>query len=151
MDARDVADHHLRSHGPVGDDVGDAGVAVLAPHVVDHLSPAAHAEVDVEVWRRDALGIQEPLEEQLEPEGVQVGDPEQVRDETARARAAARAHGYPLLLGPVYEVPDDKEVVEESGLLDDAQLEVEPVHEDAGLRGVCRLLGRPVVDPVALP
>ena len=90
--ARDVADHHLGAERAVGDDVGDAVVAVFRPHVIDHLAAAAHAEIDVEVGRRNALGIQEALEEELEPERIEIGDAQDVGGEAAGARAAARAH-----------------------------------------------------------
>jgi hypothetical protein len=91
--ARDVADDHLGAEGAVGDDVGHAVVAVFLADVVDDLAAAAHAEVDVEVRRRHALGVQEALEEQLEAERVEVGDAEQVGHDAAGARAAAGADG----------------------------------------------------------
>jgi hypothetical protein len=114
--ARDVADHHLGAERAVGDDVGDAGRCRISPHVVDDLAAAAHAEVDVEVGRRDALGVEEALEEQLEAERVEVGDAEQVGDDAAGAGTAAGADGDAVLLGPVDEIPDDEEIVDEAGL-----------------------------------
>jgi len=92
-----VADDHLGAKRAVGDDVGHALVAVFLADVADDLAAAAHAEVDVEVRRRYALGVEEALEEQLEAERVEVGDAEQVGDDAAGARAAARADGDRLL------------------------------------------------------
>ena len=66
VDAGDIADDHLGAEGAVGDDVGDAVVAVFLADVVDDLDAAAHAEVDVEVGRGDALGVEEALEEEFE-------------------------------------------------------------------------------------
>src|SRR3546814_5739253 len=43
------------------------------------------------LFRSLALGVQEPLEDQPVPEGVQVGDTERVRDDGAR-RQIGRAH-----------------------------------------------------------
>ena len=127
VDAGDVADDHLGAERAVGDDVGHAVVAVLPAHVIDHFAAAAHAEVDVEIGRGNALGIEEALEEELEAERVEVGDAQQIGDEAAGAGAAARADRDALFLGPANEVPDDEEIVGVAGLLDDGEFVVGPV------------------------
>jgi hypothetical protein len=81
-----------------------------------------HAEVDVEVRHRHALGVEEALEQQLELERIDIGDPQRPRDHRAGARAAARPDRDPVLLGPVDEVPDDQEVPREAHLLDHREL-----------------------------
>ena len=48
-------------------------------------------EVDVNVGRVDALGVQEPLEEEAVADGIDPGDAERVVDEAARPGAAGRA------------------------------------------------------------
>ena len=48
----------------VGDDLRDALVAVLLGDVLDDLAAATVVEVDVEVGHRDAVGVEEPLEDQ---------------------------------------------------------------------------------------
>ena len=60
--ATTVAQHGLRRHGAVGDDLADLVAAVFVGHVVDDAIAAIHAEVDVEVRHRHALGIEEALE-----------------------------------------------------------------------------------------
>jgi len=115
MHARDVADHHFGAQRAVGDDIRHAVVAVFLADVVDDLAAAPHAEVDVEVGRRDALGIEEALEEQLEAQRVEVGDAEQVGNDAAGAGTAAGADRDAVLLRPVDEVPDDEEIIDEAG------------------------------------
>ncbi len=132
VDPRDVADHHLGAERAVGDDVGHAGVAVLAPHVVDHLAAPAHAKVDVEVGRGNPLGVEEALEEQLEADRIEVGDPQQIGDQAARPGAAPRPHGDALAARPVDEIPHDEEVVDEARLGDDLQLVGEALAEHRG-------------------
>ena len=72
--ATHVAHHGLRGHGAVGDDLRHALAPVLAGDVIDDLVAAFHAEVDVEIGHRDALGIQEALEQQVVLERIEVGD-----------------------------------------------------------------------------
>ena len=108
--AADVADHRLRLHRAEGDDLRDVLAAVLARDVVDHLAAAALAEVDVDIGQRHALGVEEALEDQVEVERIDVGDPQAVGDQAAGRRAAARADRNALLARVADEVPDDQEV-----------------------------------------
>ena len=108
--AADVADHGLRLHRAEGDDLGDVLAAVLAGDVVDHLAAAALAEVDVDVGQRHALGVEEALEDQVEVDRIDVGDPHAAGDQAAGRRAAARADRNALLARVADEVPDDQEV-----------------------------------------
>ena len=65
--------------------------AVLLPHVLDDLAAAPLAEVDVDVGHRDAVGVQEALEEEVVAQRVDVRDPERPGDE--RAGGASRGPG----------------------------------------------------------
>ena len=108
--APDVAHHGLRLHRPEGDDLGDVLAAVLARDVVDDLAAAALAEVDVDVGQRDALGVEEALEEQVELDRVDVGDLQAPGDDRAGGGAAARADRDAGFAREADEVPDDQEV-----------------------------------------
>ncbi len=123
-DPAGVLDRLLGLDRAVGDDHGDPVLAVLVADVADHLAAPALVEVDVEVGHRDAVGVEEPLEQQPVDQRVEVGDPQRVGDDRARPRAATRAHPDALLLGPVDEVCDDQEVAREAHLEDDADLEL---------------------------
>src|SRR5205085_8049719 len=79
------------------------------------------------VGKRLAAGVQEPLEQEVVLDRVDIRDLEAVRDERARRRAAARPHADAVPLREVDEVPDDQEVVDEAHLLDRLQLELETV------------------------
>ena len=89
--AADVAHHGLRLHRPEGDDLRDVLAAVLARDVVDHLAAAPLAEVHVDVGHRDALGVEEALEDEIEVDRIDVGDAHAPRDERSGGRSAARA------------------------------------------------------------
>ena len=81
----------LRLHRPEGDDLRDVLAAVLPGDVLDHLAAPPLAEIDVDVGQRDALGVEEPLEDQVEVERIDVGDPQAVGHQAAGGRPAARA------------------------------------------------------------
>ena len=95
--------------------------------VVDHPLAALDGEVDVDVGHRLAARVEEPLEEEVVLDRVDVGDLERVRGERAGGRAAAGADADPVHLREVDEVPDDQEVVGEAHLADRLQLELEPL------------------------
>ena len=109
-DAADVADDRLRLHRPERDDLGDVLAAVLARDVLDDLAAPPLAEIDVDVRQRDPLRIQEPLEDEIEVDWIDVGDAQAIRDEAAGRRSTPRAHRYPLLARVADEVPHDQEV-----------------------------------------
>ena len=142
--ARGVARGRAREHPAEGHDLRDRLAAVLVGDVLDHAVAALHREVDVDIRHRDALGVQEPLEQQVVLERVHVGDPQRVGDDRAGGRATPGAHRDPVVLRELDEVPDDQEVGREAHLLDHAQLHLEPL--DRGRRRrVAVALAQPLV------
>ena len=123
--ASHVFDHAARLELVERRDLSHRLAAVFFADVVDDLVAAIHAEVDVEVGHRDALGVQEALEEQAVRDGVEIGDAHRVRDERSRARAAARPDRDAALFGVADEVPHDEEVSRETHLHDDVNLGLE--------------------------
>ena len=139
--ASDVADHRLRLHRAERDDLRHVLAAVLAGDVVDHLTAPPLAEVDVDVGHRHALRVQEPFENQVEVERVDVGDAQRVGDEAPGRRSAAGPHRNPLFARVADEIPDDHEVPGVLHLLDHLDLVreaalvlVDRVRERAGQR-----------------
>ena len=98
--------------------------AVLPADVGDHLVPSVVLEVHVYVRHLPALKVEEPLEDQAMPQGIDVGDAQAVEHE-ACGGAAAHTEENALLAGEGCDVPDNQHVVGELGLLDDVQLIVQ--------------------------
>jgi len=73
----------------------DAVAAVALLHVADDLVTPLLAEIDIEVRHRNAFRIEEALEQQSEPDRIEIGDGKRIGDERAGAGAAARATGIP--------------------------------------------------------
>ena len=73
----------LGLHRSEGDHLGDLVLAPLVRCVADHLAPAAVVEVDVDVGGGGAFRVEEPLEEQVVFDGVDVRDRQGVGDERA--------------------------------------------------------------------
>ena len=131
---RRVARCGSREHPAERDDLRDRLTPVLVRHVLDHALAALDGEVDVDVRHRDALGVQEALEQQVVLERVDVRDPERVGHDRAGRGAAARADGDAAVLREADEVPDDQEVGGEAHLLDHRQLQLEPLQCLGGRR-----------------
>ncbi|MDF9803148.1 hypothetical protein M2436_001695 [Streptomyces sp. HB372] len=133
-DAGGVLDGVLGLDLAVGADHGDLVGAVLLSHVPDHLDAPALVEVDVDVGHGDALGVEEPLEDQPVLDRVEVGDAHRVRDDRPGGGTTAGAHRDAVVLGPHDEVGDDQEVPREPHLDDDVHLVLDlllPVVGDA--------------------
>ena len=110
-----------------GDDLRDLVGSVFLLDVVDHLVAPVLAEVDIEVRHRYAFGIEEPLEQEAETQGIEIGNCQRPGDHRPGARAAARPDRYGTRLRPLDEVGDDEEVTGELHRDDDIKLESEPV------------------------
>ena len=78
--AADVAQHGAGLQLSVRDDLSDAIRAVLLLDVADDLVAPVLAEVDVEVRHRNALGVEETLEQQAEPQRIKIGNRERPGD-----------------------------------------------------------------------
>ncbi len=144
-----VLDRALRRERSVGDDLRDVLLPVLLGDVVDHLAAAVLAEVDVEVRHRDALGVEEALEEQVVGERVDVGDAQGIGDQGPCAGAAAGPHRDAVALGPVDEVLHDEEVAGEFHPHDHRQLALQPLAVEVGVHPAARArdLGEALVQP----
>src|SRR5262249_15753984 len=121
--AADVAQHAPRLQRAEGDDLRHPLAAVALLHVFDHLVAPILAEVDIEVGHRDALGIEEALEQERKAHGIGIGDGERGGDERAGARAAPGPDRNALRLRPLDEVRHDEEVAWILHALYDTQLE----------------------------
>ena len=109
-----------------GDDLRHPVAAVAFLDVGDDLLAAVHAEIDVEIRHRHALGIEEPLEEQPVAQRVQIGDRQRIGHERARARPAPGTDRDSALLGPLDEIRDDQEIAGKTHAFDHAELEIQP-------------------------
>ena len=73
-----IAHRSLGQQSAKGDDLRHLLAPVFLLHIADHLFAAVHAKVDVKVGHRDALGVQEPLEQQGIAQRVKVGDRQRI-------------------------------------------------------------------------
>ena len=153
--ARDVAHGELGLQLREGHDLRDVLAPVLLRHVLDDLAAARLAEVDVDVGHRDPLGVQEPLEEEVVAERVDLRDAQRPRhDRPGRAARGPGPTAMPCLARVADEVRDDQEVRREAHLLDDADLVLEPVavllrRDRGGLADLRGDLGEPPLEPLA--
>ncbi|MNB96692.1 hypothetical protein D3C75_439010 [compost metagenome] len=121
----DIADRRPRSHRSEGDNLGHMLLAVFLHDIGDNLIAALIAEVDVNIRHRYPLGIKEALKEQVVFQRVYVGDPQGIRSEASRRRAAARPGNNSVLVTIGNEIPDDQKIIAEAHALNNAQLVVQ--------------------------
>ena len=124
--AADVAYHCFRRQRSVGDDLRHAVAAVLVGDVFDDPVAAFHAEVDVEIRHRHALGIQEALEQQVMLDRIQIGNAQHVGDQRTCAGAAAGPDGNAVVARPADEIGHDQKIPGKSHRANDAELQIQP-------------------------
>ena len=137
-----VPHHHLGPERTEGYDVGHALPPVLFPNVLDHLATPAHAEVNVEIWRRYTFGIKKPLEQQAEPQRIDIRYAQQVGHQASGSGTPPGSHRNILFARPLYKVRHDQEIIVETRRIDDAQLIIHPLaqFQDLGIRILTPLL-----------
>src|SRR5207302_3650929 len=96
-DAADVADNAFCLQLSKGDDLRDAPLAVFLSHVSEDFAAASLTKIDIDVGRRDAIGIEEALKQKPELERIDVSNPEHIGNERPGSRPAAWPHWNPLL------------------------------------------------------
>ena len=124
--------------GAEGDDLGHVIPSVLIGHVGYDLVAAVVAEVHVDIGHGHALGVEEPLKEQVKGYGIHLGDADAVGNERTRAGSTAGAYGDILGLGEVDVILHDEEVVVIAHAPDHAQLVGDAVA--VGLLGVLAVI-----------
>ncbi len=123
----DIAHRCLGQQRAEGDDLANLFLAVFLLHIADHLFAAIHAEIDVEIRHADPFGVQEAFEQEVVAQRIQIGDGQGIGNKRPRPRAAPRSHRDVVVLGPLDEIGDDQEIARKAHLLDDAQLEIQPL------------------------
>ncbi|OQA06029.1 MAG: hypothetical protein BWY66_02086 [bacterium ADurb.Bin374] len=115
----------LREHLVERDDLGNLVAAIFLDDEIDDALASFVRKVDVDIGHADAVGVQEPLEQQGIPDRVEIRYPKQVCHDRAGSRAAPRTDGNAHVPRLFDEIPDDEEVVAEAHPANDAQLVIE--------------------------
>ena len=138
--ARRVAHGGPRLDGGERDDLRDVVPAVAIGGVLDHLAAVAGVEVHVDVGHLLAARVQEPFEQEVVADRVDVDDAQAVGDARTRRAPASGAHPDASRPGVADEIPHDQEVGREPHGLDDAELELDAFeHFGPGRDAVARL------------
>ena len=95
--------------------------AVALVDVADHLLAAGRGEVDVDVGIGGPALVEESLEQEVVPDRVDAGDPQDVGHDRV-AGAASALGGDPARLGEPHEIGTDEEELGQAGPLDDVEL-----------------------------
>ncbi len=101
--------------------------AVMTGDVIDHLVPPVHAEIHVKVGHRNPLGIQEPLEQQVEFDRVEIGNLQRISHQRSRTRTPARTYRNQIVFRPLDKVGNNHEITGKTHLGDHFQLEIQAI------------------------
>ena len=117
-----VADNGFCGERSEGGDAADMIFSVFFGDVFDDLSSAIVTEVRIKVGHADALGVQKTLEHQVETNGVNVRDANEISDKASRTRASpgTRRDGSALCIAN--KVGDDQIIFGISHARDDGKL-----------------------------
>ena len=89
--------------------------------MIDQVFPPLPAQIDVDVGKITAMGVEEPFEAQLMADRINLGDAESIGDDGSGSRPAPRT-GDAEASGFIDDLPDDEKVRDETHFVDDLQL-----------------------------
>src|SRR5690606_30756858 len=89
-----IFDRHFSSHSTVGHDVGYLVFAIFIHYVVDHFLPAGIIEVGIDIRHTFSLRVQEPFEQQVVFDRINVSDADTIRHHGSRSRPPAGPHKH---------------------------------------------------------
>src|SRR5207253_11355786 len=93
----------------------------------DYFTAAPDAEIDVDVGHGHAFRVQEPLEEKVVLQRIDVGDTEAVSHKRSGRRASTWSDRNAMILGVANKIPNDKEIAGVFHALNDFDLMPEPL------------------------
>ena len=127
--ASDIANDTLRFQFSKGNDLRNAALAILLANIFQNFATTRFAKIDIDIGRRNTIGIEKTFEDQTILKGIDVRYAENVRDNRTGGRAAAGANWNFSLLREMDEIPDDQNVADKAGFLENAQFIVEPLQK----------------------
>src|SRR5262249_37097844 len=125
----DIAHDAFRFELAKSDDLRHAAFTILLSDIFEHFTATRFAKINVDVRRRNAVGIQKSLENQPVLQRIDIGNSQNVSDHRSRGRTATRANRDAPLLGEMDEIPNDEQITNEPGFLQHAEFVIEPLEQ----------------------
>ena len=110
----DILYGRLRGHLSESDDMRDMVGAILASNVIKHPFATGVIEVDIYIGHRNAVGVEEPLKQQIILEGIDIGDSERIGYGRTCRRATTWADPYSETPCRVNVIVDNQKVAGEA-------------------------------------
>ncbi|MPM46385.1 hypothetical protein SDC9_93085 [bioreactor metagenome] len=110
MHAGHITDRRFCSHSPVGDDAGDLFESVLFSNPLEYFVAAFVVEINVYVRHGDTVRVEEPLEQQIVFQRIDIRDSQAVCHSRSGCRSTARTNRNVHLACRVNKVLDDQEI-----------------------------------------
>ena len=106
----------LGLYGSKGDNLGHPVFAIFLADVANNFSPASIVKVNVNIWRRHAIRVQEPLENQTVNYWIELRNAKSVGNNRTSSRTSSRTNPNSLRPGPSDKVSHHEEIAGKSHL-----------------------------------
>ena len=88
-------------------------------HIFENFTATRFAKIDIDVRWRNTVRIEEALKNEPELQRIDISDAKNVGDERAGSRSAPGSDRNSAAFREVNEVPNDQDVADETGFLED--------------------------------
>ena len=125
---RHVTHRAFCGHSTERSDLRNVIGAVTADNVIDHFLPAVVTKVDIEIGHADTFRVQETLKQQGIAHWIDIRNAAGISSNTSGAGATPGADGNTDTFCIVDIIPYNQEIIDESHLMNNTELVIEPVH-----------------------
>ena len=123
----DIAQHRTRLQLSEGDDLGNTIAPVFFLNIADDFVATVLTEIDIEVRHGYAFRIEEPLKQQAEAQGIEIGNGQRPGNQRPGTGTTPRPHGHALTLCPLNKVSNNQEVARKPHAIDDVEFGFQPL------------------------
>ena len=117
-DASNVPDDALCLEGSKGDDLGHTVLAIFFNDIINDLTSAVEAEVDINIRHGYTFRVQKSLKQKIVTNRIDIGDTGRIGHQTSGCTASSRSYWDMMCSGIIDKIPDDQKIIHISHLLD---------------------------------
>ncbi len=108
--AAHIFNRRLRRHSSKRDDLRHVLASVFLRDVINQLASPPHAEININIRHRNSFRIQEPFEQQIVLQWINVGNPQRITDQASRRRSSSRTNRNILRPRILDKIPHDQKI-----------------------------------------
>ena len=116
-DTPDITNDPLCLESPKGDDLGHTVLAIFFNNIINDLTSAVEAEVDINIRHGYTFRVQKSLKQKIVTDRIDIGDTGRIGNQTSGCTASSRSYRDMMGSGIIDKVPNNQKIIHIAHLL----------------------------------